>query len=130
MTDIVRYDLEPTNVGGFMVIEATESPTGKWVTYEAAAQAIEEIRLGRERQAEMVGQYLRRAEAAEAEVTRLREALRPFANLLDVSEASATKDGRDPAGVRDDQMVLSFQNVPGLTVGDFRRARTALGASS
>jgi hypothetical protein len=67
--------------------------------------------------------------ALEGERDALREALKPFVDLLSVSEESARKEGRDPANVPDEQMVMSFQHVPGLNVGHFRRARAALSSS-
>jgi hypothetical protein len=42
---LTRWDLEPTQVmKGFMVIDATESPDGKWVKYDEAAALITSLR--------------------------------------------------------------------------------------
>lgn len=74
------------------------------------------------------------ADAIDALLDRIAElegALRPFVEILDVSEANAVKDKRDPLSVPDTFDVLAFRDVPGLKLGAFRRARTILsGAQS
>jgi len=65
--------------------------------------------------------------SSQAEIERLRAALEPFVEILNLSEASALKDGRNPDNVPDTFDVLAFRNVPGLKLGAFRAARTALG---
>lgn len=62
-----------------------------------------------------------RAEAAEAEIARLREALEPFARVAehDIGESESDVDRFRP-------MTAGNNRAPLLTVGDFRRARAAL----
>lgn len=68
-------------------------------------------------------------EAQAAEISRLRDALKPFVALLNASEASAKSHGRSPDETSDQQAALQFANVGAITIGDFRRARTALEAN-
>lgn len=69
-----------------------------------------------------------RAEAAEAEVKRLRQALKPFAEYKTADGYSGT----DFLRIKDEHPIL-FRDLgsseSALTVGDFRRARTALAST-
>jgi hypothetical protein len=63
---------------------------------------------------------------AAARIETLERALRPFVAPIEASEESALARAVDPVSIPDDEMVYSFRDVGGLTVGDFRRARAAL----
>jgi hypothetical protein len=41
---LTRWDLEPWQVEGFLVIDATESADGQWVKYDEAAALITSLR--------------------------------------------------------------------------------------
>lgn len=104
-------------------------PADRWggldttTTLRTMREAADDLTASNERLTAAVEDY----NNALAEIERLKAALKPFADLLDVSEANARKRGVNPATVLDTQAVLSFGDVPGLNVGHFRAARTALG---
>jgi hypothetical protein len=55
--DLTRWDLEPWQVEGFMVIDATESPDGKWVKYDEAATLITSLREALEEATKLNNKY-------------------------------------------------------------------------